>query len=91
MFSHSEGAALDAGMTAIAYCFTSIKGYSKFGSYTGNGNTDGTFVYTGFRPAFFTKKSNSTIIGTCMTSDVNGTVNTLVIRFLPDDSQAENG
>ena len=52
VFSHSEGAALDAGMTAIAYCFTSIKGYSKFGSYTGNGNADGTFVYTGFKPAF---------------------------------------
>jgi hypothetical protein len=36
----------------IAYCFTEVKGYSKFGSYTGNGSTDGTFVYTGFKPAF---------------------------------------
>ena len=36
----------------VAYCFHSVKGYSKFGSYTGNGNTDGTFVYTGFKPAF---------------------------------------
>ena len=32
----------------IAYCFTEKKGYSKFGSYTGNGNADGTFIYTGF-------------------------------------------
>ena len=38
--------------THVAYCFTSIKGYSKFGSYTGNGNADGTFVYTGFKPAW---------------------------------------
>ena len=38
--------------TYIAYCFASKQGYSKFGSYTGNGNTDGPFVYTGFRPAF---------------------------------------
>ena len=36
----------------IAYCFHSVEGYSKIGSYTGNGNADGTFVYTGFRPAF---------------------------------------
>ena len=36
----------------IAYCFAEKQGYSKFGSYTGNGNADGTFVYTGFKPAF---------------------------------------
>jgi len=36
----------------IAYCFHSVEGYSKFGSYTGNGSSDGPFVYTGFRPAF---------------------------------------
>jgi len=36
----------------IAYCFAEKKGYSKFGSYTGNGNSDGPFVYTGFKPAF---------------------------------------
>ena len=35
-----------------AYCFAEKKGYSKFGSYTGNGNADGPFVYTGFKPAF---------------------------------------
>ena len=36
----------------IAYCFANIQGYSKFGSYLGNGSADGAFVYTGFRPAF---------------------------------------
>ena len=36
----------------IAYCFAEKKGFSKFGSYTGNGNADGAFVYTGFKPAF---------------------------------------
>ena len=40
----------------IAYCFHSIEGYSKIGSYTGNGATDGPFVYTGFRPAFIMVK-----------------------------------
>ena len=38
--------------TQIAYCFAEVKGFSKFGSYTGNGNADGTFVFTGFSPAF---------------------------------------
>jgi|TARA_E500000318_G_scaffold98239_1_gene99394 hypothetical protein len=38
--------------TYIAYCFTSIKGFSKFGTYTGNGNAEGPFVYTGFKPAW---------------------------------------
>ena len=37
---------------SIMYCFAEIQGYSKFGTYTGNGNADGPFVYTGFRPAW---------------------------------------
>ena len=41
-----------SGNSMIAYCFADVQGYSKFGSYTGNGSTDGTFVYTGFKPAF---------------------------------------
>tara|TARA_R110002110_G_scaffold373901_1_gene583736 strand:- start:191 stop:1195 length:1005 start_codon:yes stop_codon:yes gene_type:complete len=36
----------------IAYCFADVQGYSKFSSFVGNGNDDGTFVYTGFKPAF---------------------------------------
>ena len=42
--------------TYIAYCFVEKKGYSKIGSYTGNGNTAGPFVYTGFRPAWIISK-----------------------------------
>jgi hypothetical protein len=40
------------GGTYVAYCFSQVAGYSAFGSYTGNGSADGTFVYTGFRPRF---------------------------------------
>jgi hypothetical protein len=43
----------------IAYCFAEKQGYSKFGSYTGNGNADGTFVYTGFKPSWILVKSSS--------------------------------
>ena len=44
----------------VAYCFAEVPGYSSFGSYTGNGSTDGPFVYTGFKPAFvMTKRTNA--------------------------------
>jgi hypothetical protein len=47
--------------TYVAYCFAEVAGYSKFGSYTGNGSADGPFVFTGFRPAFvLTKRTDST-------------------------------
>ena len=43
----------------ITYCFADVEGYSKFGSYVGNGSADGPFVYTGFRPAFvMVKRTN---------------------------------
>ena len=38
--------------TYVAYAFAPVQGFSKFGSYIGNGSTDGTFIYTGFRPAY---------------------------------------
>jgi len=47
----------DSGYNYIAYCFAEKKGFSKFGSYVGNGSTDGTFVYTGFKPAFVLSKN----------------------------------
>ena len=48
------------GNSIIAYCFAEKQGYSKFGSYTGNDNADGTFVYTGFAPAWvMIKRTNS--------------------------------
>ena len=50
-----------SGSTFVSYCFAEKKGYSKFGSYTGNGNADGTFVYTGFKPAWvMIKRTDST-------------------------------
>jgi len=45
------------GNKTIIYAFAEKKGYSKFGSYTGNGNANGAFVYTGFKPAFFLIKN----------------------------------
>jgi len=50
-----------SGVTLVAYCFAEVAGFSKFGSYTGNGSADGTFVYTGFRPRYIMiKRTDST-------------------------------
>ena len=74
----------------VAYCFTPIQGFSKFGSYTANGSTDGVFVYTGFRPAFLMTKLTSTSGGGWEVVDskrdgYNGENN----RLYPNDTAAE--
>ena len=49
-----------SGDNIIAYCFAEKRGYSRFGSYTGNGNADGPVIYTGFKPAFVIFKRYNT-------------------------------
>ena len=49
-----------SGATYVMYCFAPVAGYSSFGSYTGNGSTDGPFVYTGFRPRWIMTKRTDT-------------------------------
>ena len=77
------------GYNMIAYCFAEKTGYSKFGSYVGNNNADGTFVYTGFKPAFVmvkragggsqswgivdNKRSNYNLISAMLNPNSNGT------------------
>jgi hypothetical protein len=53
----------NSGDNAIAYCFAEKTGYSKFGSYTGNGNADGPFIYTGFKPQFILWKRTDSANG----------------------------
>ena len=50
----------ETGATYVAYCFAPVAGYSAFGSYTGNGSSDGTFIFTGFKPKYIMMKSTST-------------------------------
>jgi hypothetical protein len=52
----TRGGTNASGNNFVAYCFAEKQGFSKFGSYTGNGNADGTFVYTGFKPAWIMTK-----------------------------------
>ena len=59
VFSLGSAAGINGG-NMVTYCFAPIQGYSKIGSYTGNGNADGPFIYTGFKPAWvMIKKSGS--------------------------------
>ena len=72
----------------IAYCFADVRGYSKFGSYTGNGNVDGTFVYTGFKPAFVMFKNIDTATNWEMENNKMPGYNVINKYLLPNLSNA---
>jgi len=82
-----------SGGTFIAYVFSSKTGYSKFGTYTGNGNADGTFIYTGFKPAFFLIKGTSNTESWIMWDNKRGNqgskANPQDLRLLPNGNNVE--
>ena len=55
-----NGTRFPTGRDYLAYCFSEVEGFSKFGSYSGNNSTDGPFIYLGFRPALFVVKCTNT-------------------------------
>jgi len=80
--------------TSIFYCFAEKKGFSKFGTYVGNNNANGNFIYTGFKPAFFLVK-NATEAGYAWElfdnkrNHVDGIGNIIKNRLFPDTNAAE--
>jgi len=78
------------GSTYIAYCFAEKKGFSKFGSYIGNGSTDGTFVYTGFRPAFVLQKKSSGTSDWVIYDNKRDPSNVVTQELKPNSSASEN-
>ena len=81
---------VNSGSNHIMYCFHSVEGYSKFGSYTGNGSADGTFVYTGFRPAWVMMKNTTTSGNSWIIQDaVRSTYNEVNAYLLANDTGAE--
>ena len=79
-----------SGDAMIAYCFAEKKGFSKFGSYTGNGNADGTFVYTGFKPAWvMVKKSSASGDNWSILDNKRNTFNVMDKYLDPNSSNAE--
>ena len=80
---------LASGTSQIAYCFAEKKGFSKFGSYTGNGNADGTFVYTGFKPAWIMYKNASGTSDWYIQDIKRRTFNVNNVRLEANNSDAE--
>jgi len=76
--------------TYIAYCFAAIKGYSSFGSYTGNGSADGTFVYTGFKPAFLLFRRTSTGDNWVIKDSIRDPFNVSEKRIYPNQAAIED-
>ena len=76
----------------IAYCFAPVEDYSSFGSYTGNGSTDGPFVYTGFRPAWvlFKRVDNAFGADWIILDTARDTYNSMLNRLNPNGANAEN-
>jgi len=76
--------------THIFYCFAGKQGYSKFGSYTGNGNADGSFVYLGFKPAWLMiKRSSAGGDDWMMTDNKMNLFNVINKRLNPNSNGAE--
>ena len=88
----SESATNHNGAAMIAYCFAEKPGYSKVGSYIGNGNANGSFLYTGFKPAWVLVKS-STYAGSWLIWDnkrsTSGGFNTNHYILVPSNDEAE--
>jgi hypothetical protein len=77
------------GGTYVAYCFSEVAGYSAFGSYTGNGSTDGPFVYTNFRPRYVMLKKTSATDDWVVFDTARDTFNVVNDWLFPNLSNAE--
>ena len=75
--------------TFVTYCFAEIKGYSKFGAYTGNGDNDGTFQFTGFQPSWLMiKRTDSSTNGNWWIHDTKRDVFNVGSRTIKADTSA---
>ncbi len=80
----------NGGNTYVGYVWTEIQGFSKFGSYVGNGNADGPFIYTGFRPAWVFFKESSTADNWVCVDNKRNTYNPVKARLRFDLSSDED-
>jgi hypothetical protein len=77
-------------VTQIAYCFASKQGFSKYGTYVGNANTNGPFIYTGFKPAWILIKANSNYKYWNIYDNKRDTNNPADLKLSPDTADSEN-
>ena len=76
--------------TYVMWCWHSVDGYSKFGTYTGNGSTDGAFIYTGFSPAFLLVKKTNSSESWEMFDNTRQAYNPVNYGLFPDTNAAES-
>ena len=81
----TDSATNHPGYTHVAYCFHDVDGYSKIGFYLGNGNSDGTFVYCGFRPKWLLLKPSNYSDGWKLFDTVRGAQNGPYNQYPPGD------
>ncbi len=74
----------------VAYCWSEIAGFSKFGKYTGNGSTDGVFVYLGFRPKYLMIKTTNQVNEWIVVDSARATSNVIGNYLLASTSAAED-
>jgi hypothetical protein len=89
VFSLGSDAGGNDTTTMVAYCFSEVAGYSKFGSYIGNGSTSGTFVYLGFKPRYILWKRTDTTSDWGVIDTARDTYNTIGYDLTPNASAAE--
>ena len=80
----------DSSDTYVAYCFSEVQGYSKFGSYKGNGNADGRFVYLGFKPALIIVRATDTDNWRMYDHKRADGHNVIDVRIIADTNAAES-
>ena len=86
----SDGQVSGNGQSHICYAFHSVKGYCKVGTYTGNGNADGTFVYTGFKPAMVIIKNTASSEHWRIYDNKRDSFNHMFRCIFPNESSAES-
>lgn len=89
VFSLGANSSCNGTSSNVAYCFAPIAGYSAFGSYTGNGSTDGPFVYCGFRPRFVLVKRWDSTGNWFIWDAARNTYNAVNNQLYPDSSSFE--
>jgi len=79
-----------SGNTHVVYCFSEIQGYSKFGTYVGNGNADGPFAFTGFKPAWVMVKATDASKSWYMFDNKRPGFNEIDLMLLADTNDTES-
>ena len=89
VFTCGTWSGFDAGGTMIAYCFADVQGYSKFGSYTGNGSSSGSYIHLGFKPIYLLAKRTDSADEWIVQDGVRAPFNEVDVRLFANSDGAE--